>query len=52
MLSRPLYGTQQDPDMYKQAESVYGLYNIGSVSPINKLERLDDSQQISNSSYF
>ena len=53
MISRPLCGTQQDPVMYKQAESVYGLYNIGPISTITKLERpLDDSQQISNSSYF
>ena len=53
MISRPLCGTQQDPVTYKQAESVYGLYNIGPISPITKLERpLDDSQQISNSSYF
>ena len=53
MISRPLCGTQQDPVMYKQAESVYGLYNIGPISPITKLERpLDDSQQISNSLYF
>jgi hypothetical protein len=30
-----------------------GLYNIGPISPITKLERpLDDSLQISNSSYF
>jgi hypothetical protein len=53
MISRPLCGTQQDPVMYKQAESVFGLYNIGPISPITKFERsLDDSQQISNSSYF
>ena len=39
MISRPLCGTQQDPVMYKQAESVYGLYNIGPISPITKLER-------------
>ena len=53
MISRPLCGTQQDPIKYKEAESVYGLYNIGPISPITKLERpLDDSQQISNSSYF
>ena len=53
MISRPLCGTQQDPVMYKQAESVYGLYNIGPISPITKLERpLDDSQQISYYSYF
>ena len=53
MISRPLCGTQQDPVMYKQAESVYGLYNIGPISPITKLERpWDDSWQISNSSYF
>ena len=46
MISRPLCGTQQDPVMYKQAESVYGLYNIGPISPITKLEStLDDSQQ-------
>jgi hypothetical protein len=52
-MSRPLCGTQQDPVKYKQAESVHELYNIGPVSPITKLERpLDDSQQISNSSYF
>ena len=31
MISRPLCGTQQDPVMYKQAESVYGLYNIGPI---------------------
>lgn len=53
MISRPLCGTQQDPVMYKQAESVYGLYNIGPISPITKLERpRNDSCQISNSSYF
>ena len=53
MISRPLCGTQQDPVMYKQAESVYGLYNIGPISPITKLELLlDNSQQISNSLYF
>ena len=47
MISRPLCGTQQDPVMYKQAESVYGLYNIGPISPITKLERpRDDSRQI------
>ena len=39
MISRPLCGTQQDPVMYKQAESVYGLYNIGPISPITRLER-------------
>ena len=51
MISRPLCGAQQDPVMYKQAESVYGLYHIGPISPITKLERpRDDSQQISNSS--
>jgi hypothetical protein len=39
--------------MYKQAESGYGLYNIGLISPITKIERpLDNSQQISNPSYF
>ena len=53
MISRPLCGTQLDFVIYKQAESVYGLYNIGPISPIAKLEKLlDDSQQISNSSYF
>ena len=58
MISRPLCGTQQDPVMYKQAENVYGLYNVGPItklpiSPIQNRERpLDDSQQISNSSYF
>jgi hypothetical protein len=26
MISRALCGTHQDPVMYKQAESVYGLY--------------------------
>jgi hypothetical protein len=53
MISRPLCGTQQDPVTYKQAESVYGVYNIASISPITKLEKsLDDNQQISNSSYF
>ena len=53
MISRPLCGTQQDPVMYKQAESVYGLYHIGPISPITKLEGpLNDSQQISNSSLF
>ena len=47
MISRPLCGTQQDPVMYKQAERVHGLYNIGPISPITKFERpLDDSQQI------
>ena len=47
MISRPLCGTQQDPVMYKQAESIYGLYNIGPISPITKLERpRDDSRQI------
>ena len=51
MISRPLCGTQQDPAMYNQAESIYGLYNIEPVSPITKLERpQDDSWQISNSS--
>jgi hypothetical protein len=25
--------------MYKQVESVYGLYNIGPISPITQLER-------------
>jgi hypothetical protein len=51
MISRPLCGTQQDPVMYKQAESLYELYNIGPISYITKLERpQDDSQQISNSS--
>jgi hypothetical protein len=53
MISRPLCGTQQDPVMYKQAERVDGLYNIGPIFPITKLERpQDDSRQISNSSYF
>jgi hypothetical protein len=53
MISRPSCGTQQDTTTYKQAESVYGLYNIGPISPITKLERpLDDSQPISSSSYF
>ena len=53
MISRPLCGTQQDPVMYKQAESVYGLYNIGPISLTTKLERpWNDSQLISNSSYF
>ena len=53
MISRPLCGTQQDTVTYKQAETVYELCNIGPISPITKLERpLDDSQQISNSSYF
>ena len=53
MISRPLCGTQLDFVIYKQAESVYRLYNIGPISPITKLEStLDDSQQISNSSYF
>jgi hypothetical protein len=53
MISRPLCGTQQDPTMYKQAESIYGLYNIRPISPITKLERpQDDSRQISNFSYF
>ena len=53
MISRPLCGTQQDPVMYKQAESVYGLYNIGPISPITNLERpWDGRQQIYNSSYF
>jgi hypothetical protein len=53
MTSRPLCDTQQDTIMYKQAESVYGLYDIGPIFPITKLERpLDDSQQISNFSYF
>ena len=46
MISRPLCGIQQDIVTYKQAESVYGLYNIGPISPITKLEStLDDSQQ-------
>ena len=31
MISRPLCGTQQDPVTYKEAESVYGLYNIGAI---------------------
>ena len=53
MISRPLCGTHQDPVTYKQAEIIYGLYNIGPISPITKLERpQDDSRQISNSSYF
>jgi hypothetical protein len=53
MILRPSCGTQQDLVMYKQAESVYGLYNIGPISLITKLERpLDDRQKISNSSYF
>ena len=53
MISRPLCGTQQATVMYKQAESEYGLYNIGPISPVTKLERtLVDSPQISNSSYF
>ena len=53
MISRSLCGMQQDLVMYKQAESVYGLYTIGPISPITKLERsLDGIQQISNSSYF
>jgi hypothetical protein len=53
MISRPLCGTEKDNGTYKQAESVYGLYNIGPISPTTKLERpLGDSQQISNSSYF
>jgi hypothetical protein len=53
MISRPLCSTQQDTLMYKQAESSYRLYNIGPISPITKLESpLDDSQHISNSSYF
>jgi hypothetical protein len=53
MISRPLCGTQEDTVMYKQVESIYGLYNIEPISPITKLEKLlDDSQQISNSSYF
>ena len=38
MISRPLCGTQQDPALYKQAENVYGLYNIGPISPITKLD--------------
>jgi hypothetical protein len=29
MISRPLCGTQKDIVTYKQAKSVYGLYNIG-----------------------
>jgi hypothetical protein len=53
MISRSLCGTQQDTVMYKEAETVYRLYNIGPISPITKLEiPPDDSQQISNSSYF
>jgi hypothetical protein len=53
MISRLLCNTQQDPVMYKQAESVYGLYNIGPISLTTKLERpWNDSQLISNSSYF
>jgi hypothetical protein len=52
MISRPLCSTQQETVTYKQAENVYGLYNIGLISPITKLEGpLDDKQQISNS-YF
>ena len=44
MILRPLCDTQQDPALYKQAESVYGLYSIGPISPITKLERpRDDS---------
>jgi hypothetical protein len=51
MISKTFCGTQQDPVMYKQAERVHGLYNIGPISPITKLERpLDDIPQISNSS--
>jgi hypothetical protein len=42
MILRPLCGTQQDPVMYKQIESAYGLYNIGPISPITKLERPQD----------
>jgi hypothetical protein len=39
--------------MYKQAESLYGLYNIGPIAPITKSERpLEDNQQISNFSHF
>ena len=38
MISRPLCGTQQDPVMYKQAEHVYGLYSIGPISRITKLD--------------
>ena len=44
MISRSLCGTQEDTFMYKEAETVYGLYNIGPISPITKLERpRDDS---------
>jgi hypothetical protein len=53
MISRPLCSTQQDTVTYKQAQSVYVLYNIGPISPITTLEKaLDDGQQISHSSYF
>ena len=49
MISRPLCGTQQDTITYKEAERVYGLYNIGHISPITKIERpLNECQQISN----
>ena len=34
MILRPLCGTQQNSVMYKQAESVYGLYNIGLFLPL------------------
>ena len=44
-MSRSLCGTHQDSVMYKQAESVCGLYHIGPIPSITKLERLcDDSQ--------
>jgi hypothetical protein len=53
MISRLLCNTQQDTVMYKLSESVYGLYNIGPISLITKLDRpLSNIQQISNSSYF
>jgi hypothetical protein len=32
MISRPLCGTQEDLVMYKQAESIYGLYIIGPIT--------------------
>jgi hypothetical protein len=41
MISRPLCGTHQDPVMYKQAESVHGLYNIG---PINSIYPIRDNK--------
>jgi hypothetical protein len=42
MISRPSCDTQQDPVMYKEGENMYGLYYIGHIPPITKLERPQD----------